>query len=197
MKRLLGSVVTVVALSGSLLASSAAWAEKYIIDTEGMHAFVQFRVKHLGFSWLYGRFNDFSGEFNFDPQKPESNRISLEIDTTSLDSNHAERDKHLRSSDFLNAEKFPKATFESTAYKPTGDKTAQVVGNLTLHGVTRPVTIDVEHIGGGKDPWGGHRQGFEGRAVIKPNEFGIKMVEQLGPAAGEVELFLTVEGIRK
>ncbi|WP_246124931.1 YceI family protein [Exilibacterium tricleocarpae] len=185
------------ALSGAVLLSAGAQADNYVIDTKGMHAFVQFRVKHLGYSWLYGRFNKFSGDFRYDPKRPEASRISLEIDTSSVDSNHAERDKHLRSSDFLNTDKFPKATFKSTAYKPTGKSTGELTGNLTLHGVTRPVTIAVEHIGGGVDPWGGYRHGFEGRAVIMPDEFGIKMIEQLGPESGQVELFLTVEGIRK
>ncbi|MBC6904801.1 YceI family protein [Saccharophagus sp. K07] len=171
-------------------------AADYVVDKQGAHAFVQFRVKHLGYSWLYGRFNDFDGTFTYDEKDPSKNKINVTVKIASLDSNHAERDKHLRSADFLDASKFPTATFTSTAYKPTGEKTAELTGDLTLHGVTKPITIQVEHIGAGNDPWGGYRAGFEGRATIKPEEWGIAMAK-LGPASQEVELFLTVEGVRK
>ena len=181
----------------TMAAVSSTFAEEYVIDTKGMHAFVQFRVKHLGYSWLYGRFNDFNGNFNYDEGDAAANTIMVEIDTTSLDTNNAERDKHIRSGDFLDTDQFPTATFESTSYSATGDNSADLTGNLTLHGVTNEVVVSVEHIGGGDDPWGGYRQGFEGRAVIEPGDYGIDMVGQLGPAAGTVELMLTVEGIRQ
>ena len=192
-KTFISAVVGIVALTGVSVASAA----DYVIDTKGSHAFVQFRVKHLGMSWLYGRFNEFSGNFTYDEGDAAASTVSVEIDTTSLDSNHAERDKHLRSSDFLDVDQFPTATFESTSYRPTGENTADLTGNLTLHGVTKEVTISVEHIGGGDDPWGGYRQGFEGRTTIQPGDFGIDMVGQLGPAAATVELMLTAEGVRQ
>lgn len=199
MKKLIASVVTASVLGAASVLGMAAQvqAAEYAVDKKGAHAFVQFRVKHLGYSWLYGRFNDFDGNFTFDEKDPSKNKISVTVNTESLDSNHAERDKHLRSDDFLNTKKFPTATFVSTGYKPTGDKTADLTGDLTLHGVTKPITIAVEHIGAGKDPWGGERAGFEGRATIKPADFGIPMVDKLGPASEEVELFLTVEGVKK
>lgn len=198
MKKLIASVLATSVLGAASLGMAAqVQAAEYAVDKKGAHAFVQFRVKHLGYSWLYGRFNDFDGAFTFDEKDPSKNKISVTVNTESLDSNHAERDKHLRSDDFLNTKKFPTATFVSTGYKPTGDKTADLTGDLTLHGVTKPITISVEHIGAGKDPWGGERAGFEGRATIKPADFGIPMVEKLGPASEEVELFLTVEGVKK
>jgi polyisoprenoid-binding protein YceI len=172
-------------------------ADNYVIDTKGMHAFVQFRVKHLGYSWLYGRFNDFSGNFSYDPAKPEASKINITINMDSVDSNHAERDKHIRSGDFLNTKKYPEAKFVSTSFTPTGDKTAKLNGNLSWNGTTRPITIDVETIGGGKDPWGGYRQGFEGRTTLKPADFGFDIAKKLGPAAGEVEMMLTIEGVRQ
>ncbi len=192
-KTLISTIAGIVALTSVTIASAA----EYVIDTKGMHAFVQFRVKHLGYSWLYGRFNNFSGNFTYDEADAAANKVSVEIDATSLDTNHAERDKHLRSSDFLDTDQFPTVTFESTSYTPTGDNTADLTGNLTLHGVTKEVTISVEHIGGGDDPWGGYRQGFEGRTTIEPGDFGIDMVGQLGPAAATVELMLTAEGVRQ
>lgn len=190
-------LTTALLLSCAVMAATPVLAADYQVDKEGAHAFVQFRVKHLGYSWLYGRFNDFDGRFTFDEKDPSKNKVSIELNTASVDSNHARRDKHLRSADFLDVEKYPKASFVSTAYKATGEKTADLTGDLTLHGVTKPITIQVEHIGGGTDPWGGYRQGFQGRTTIKPAEWGIPMVEKLGPASEEVELILSIEGIRE
>jgi polyisoprenoid-binding protein YceI len=185
------------AVSLAALSAIPTLAADYKIDTEGAHAFVQFRVKHLGYSWLYGRFNEFDGQFTYDPENPSKNSVEVIVDTASIDSNHAERDKHIRDEDFLHVKKYPQAKFVSTQWESTGESTAKLKGDLTLHGTTKPITIDVEHIGGGKDPWGGYRQGFEGRATIKPADFGIPMAEKLGPASAEVELMLTVEGIRQ
>lgn len=181
------------------LASCAtlAQAAEYTVDTKGAHAFVQFRVKHLGYSWLYGRFDNFSGDFSFDAKDPKKNKISIEVDVTSLDSNHEKRDLHIRSDDFLNTDKFPKASFVSTSYKPTGDSTADVTGELTMLGVTKPITVAVEHIGEGSDPWGGYRSGFQGSVTIKPEDWGLPMAKKLGPASAEVELIISLEGVRK
>jgi polyisoprenoid-binding protein YceI len=183
-------------LTGALLfTSSAALAEDYVIDTKGAHAFIQFKISHLGYSWLVGRFNTFDGEFSYDEKDPAAAKVVVNIDTASIDSNHAERDKHLRSEDFLNVGKYPKAKFVSTSFKELGDGKAELVGDLTLHGVTKPVTIDVEHVGHGTDPWGGYRRGFAGTTTFALKDFGIDY--DLGPASQEVELFLSVEGIRK
>ncbi|SMF40082.1 Polyisoprenoid-binding protein YceI [Alteromonadaceae bacterium Bs31] len=192
---MLSSLFTLVCCG--LFGASAASADKYLIDTKGAHAFVQFRVKHLGFSWLYGRFNTFDGEFSYDPKKPEESTISVNVDVTSLDTNHAERDVHLAAPKYLDSKKHSTASFKSTAYKKTGDKTGELTGDLTLFGVTKPITIDVEHIGGGPDMWGGYRQGFEGKATITPKDWGLDMAAKLGPAAAQVELMLSVEGIRQ
>ncbi|MEG3620213.1 YceI family protein [Magnetovibrio sp. PR-2] len=170
-------------------------AADYVIDTKGAHAFVQFRVKHLGYSWLYGRFNTFSGEFSYDADKPEASAISVTIDTTSVDSNHAERDKHLRSGDFLNVSEFPQAKFVSTGVKMNADGTAQLMGDFTLHGVTKPIAIDVNKLGEGKDPWGGYRAGFQGSTTITMADYG--MTFNLGPASTQAEIILSVEGVKK
>jgi polyisoprenoid-binding protein YceI len=190
-------------LKGTMLAIAAAaiaWgtpalADEYIIDTKGAHASINFRVNHLGFSWLTGRFDTFDGSFTYDETAPEKSTIKVEIDTASVNSNHAERDKHLRSNDFLDVAKFPKATFVSKSVTPKGDGTATVVGDLTLRGVTKEVTIDARYVGGGEDPWGGYRQGFEGTTTFALADFGIP--KDLGPASKNVELTLHVEGIRK
>lgn len=183
------------ALALVLGAASPLQAAEYVIDTEGAHAFIQFRIKHLGYSWLLGRFNQFEGRFSYDEDKPGAASVQVTISTASIDSNHAERDKHLRGADFLDVERYPQARFVSTGYSENADGSATLRGDLTLHGTTRPVTIEVEHVGHGPDPWGGYRRGFQGSTVLKLADFGIDY--DLGPAAREVELFLSVEGIRQ
>ena len=180
----------------ALVLTGPAQAADYAIDTKGNHAAIGFRIKHLGFSWLSGRFDKFAGTFAFDAAKPEASKVKVEIDTASLNSNHAERDKHLKSADFIDAGKFPKATFESTAVKPAGDGKATVVGNLTLHGVTKEIMIAAEHVGGGSDPWGGVRDGFTGTTTLKLADFGIDAAK-LGPSSAEVLLTLDIEGVKQ
>ena len=182
-------LVAAVMMPGQVLAAN------YLIDTKGAHAFIQFRIQHLGYSWLSGRFNTFSGSFTYDENNPNAAKVSVDIDPASIDSNHAERDKHLRDEDFLDVKKYPKAGFVSTSFKELGNGKAVLEGNLTLHGVTKPVTIDVEHVGHGKDPWGGYRRGFEGTTKIALADYGITY--NLGPKSKEVELTLSVEGIRQ
>ncbi|MBA6418449.1 YceI family protein [Pseudomonas sp. 5Ae-yellow] len=181
---------------GSLMAlSGALQAADYVIDKEGQHASINFKISHLGYSFVYGRFNDFSGNFSWDADKPESSAVNVSINTDSVDSNHAERDKHLRSDDFLNVAEHPTATFESTGVAMTGDDTANVTGNLTLNGVTKPVVLDAKFIGEGDDPWGGYRAGFSGTTTLTLKDFDIS--RDLGPAAQDVELIITVEGVRQ
>ncbi len=178
---------------GALLLATPATAADYVIDSKGMHASVNFRIKHLGYSWLTGRFDKFTGTYSFDEANPAASKISVEIDTASVNSNHAARDKHLRSGDFLDVSKFPTAKFVSTSMEVT-DKSAIVHGKLTLHGVTKDITIKSDYVGGGKDPWGGFRTGFSGSTKIALADFGIKF--NLGPASKEVELQLEIEGVR-
>lgn len=183
-------------VAGVLATLAPAKADEFVIDTERAHASINFRVKHLGFSWLTGRFDNFKGDFTFDEENPEASKVNVEIDTDSINTNHGERDKHLRSKDFLDTATYPKATFKSTSVKLDGDE-ATVVGDLTLHGVTKPVEIEAERVGGGDDPWGGYRQGFTGTTTIVLQDFGIDPEGKLGPAAKEVELNLEIEGVRK
>jgi polyisoprenoid-binding protein YceI len=175
--------------------TSVAQAADYVIDTQGAHAFIQFKVSHLGYSWLHGRFNTFSGDFSYDSANLAAAKIKLDIETKSVDSNHAERDKHLRSADFLNVDKHPKASFVSTKVVPGADGKFDLVGNFTFNGVTKEITIAATKTGEGKDPWGGYRAGFHGTTSIKLSDYAIKNI--LGPASETVYLDLVVEGIRK
>lgn len=190
MKRQLITALFVVTLALPLHAS-----EDYQIDTEGMHAFVQFKISHLGYSWLYGRFNEFEGNFTFDPENPENSAVQATIQTASVDTNHDKRDKHLRNDDFLDVEAYPEARFESTGFEPLGDDHYRMTGDFTLLGVTREIEIDVTQIGAGEDPWGGFRRGFQGRTELPLEAFGIDY--DLGPAAEEVEIILSIEGVRQ
>lgn len=182
---------------GALLISAPAVAapQTYALDTEGAHAFIQFKIKHLGFSWLWGRFDTFNGGFTLDEDHIENSSVNVTIDVASVNTNHAERDKHLRADDFFDVERFPSATFTSTRVEKTGDRTANVHGNLTLKGVTKPVTLKATYIGSGNDPWGSFRAGFEATTDIELKDFNIDY--DLGPASTSAEIHISVEGIRK
>ncbi|WP_020208514.1 YceI family protein [Gilvimarinus chinensis] len=196
-KTLAKSMAAAAVLTGASLTASQALADDYVIDTKGAHAAINFKIKHLGYSWLTGRFNNFSGNFSYDPADVAASSITVNIDTTSIDSNHAERDKHLRGDDFLEVSKYPEAKFVSKRITDIDDDGEEfdIVGDLTLHGVTKEVTIEVEKVGEGKDPWGGYRVGFEGDTTIMLKDFGIDY--DLGPASRSVELELHVEGIKQ
>lgn len=175
------------------LASPQAHAEDYAFDMKGQHAFIQFKVKHLGFSWLYGRFTDFDGSFSVDEKNPAAGSVEVTIQTASLDTDHAERNKHLRSADFLETDKFPTASFKSTKVTPNDNGSAIIEGDFTLHGVTKKISLNATHIGAGKDPWGGLRRGFEATTTLQTKDFG--MASKFGSPA--VDIIISIEGIRK
>ncbi|KPC35830.1 UPF0312 protein Precursor [Pseudomonas syringae pv. cilantro] len=182
------------ALGTALLSAGQAMAADYVIDKEGQHAFVDFKISHLGYSFIHGTFKDWDGTFSFDAAKPEASKIIVELKTASLFTNHAERDKHISSKDFLDVAKYPEAMFVSTSVKSTGEKTADVTGDLTLHGVTKPIVIKATFNGEGKDPWGGYRAGFNGTSTLNLNDFGIKGP---GPTSQTLDLDITFEGVQK
>ena len=184
---------------GSALLSANVMAADYVVDKQGQHAFVNFKISHLGYSFIYGTFKDIDGKFSFDAAKPEDSKIEFNVNTASVFTNNAERDKHISSKDFLKVADFPKATFKSTSVKTTGKNadgkaTADVTGDLTIAGVTKPVVVKATFLGEGKDPWGGYRAGFEGTTSIKRTDFG-KMMD-LGPQSDAVELYVTFEGVK-
>ena len=186
--------IAALALGAALFTAGQAMAADYVIDKEGQHAFVDFKISHLGYSYITGTFKDIDGKFSFDAAKPEASKIEFNVNTASVFTNHAERDKHIASADFLNASKFAKATFVSTSVKSTGANTADVTGDLTIAGVTKPVVVKATFLGEGKDPWGGYRAGFEGTTSIKRSDFGKQ--KDLGPASDAVELYVSFEGVK-
>jgi len=199
MKNLFLIAVAMLTVSGVAFAddhdASSESVERYLIDTRGAHAFVQFRIPHLGYSWLYGRFNEFEGEFTFDPENPSNSSVDVTIQTASVDSNHERRDNHLRNEDFLTVDEYPEAHFRSTSFSHIDGDNYKMTGDLTLLGQTREVEINVEHIGAGEDPWGGYRRGFSGKTSFALADFGIDY--ELGPDSEVVEIILDIEGIRQ
>lgn len=189
MKKTIVALGLALAMSTPLMANAA----DYVIDTKGAHASVNFKVSHLGYSFIKGRFNTFEGEFSYDPANIAASSVEVTVDTTSLDSNHAERDKHIRSDDFINASKFNTAVFKSTKVTDKGDGKLDVAGDLTLHGQTKPIVIAAEFIGQGTDPWGGERAGFLGTTRLELVDFGIPVMGD----SSYVDMELHVEGIKK
>ncbi len=187
LKRLTLATATVMALSTAGLSA----AEYDIDDT---HSFVQFKISHLGVSYVIGNFDITKGSFTFDGEgSPADQSIRIEVSTASLDTNHAERNRHLTGPNYLNVAEYPTASFKSTGYE--GDAEGGVMkGELTLFGTTKPVDVMVTKIGEGKDPWGNYRAGFEGTLTITPADFGATY--NLGPAARTVDLNIILEGVR-
>ena len=175
--------------------SSQAKAAEYKLDIKGTHAFIQFKIQHLGYSWIIGQFNKFDGKLKYDHTNEEASEISIVIDTASIDTNHKLRDKHLRDDKFLDVKKYPQATFISKKYKPTSLGRAILTGDFTFHGVTKSIDIEVHKMGEGKDPWGGERVGFEGTTKFALKDYNIK--KKLSPASAVVELYFTLEGIKQ
>ncbi len=176
----------------SLFLTLPAHAAEYKLDPA--HSFIEFKINHLGISMLHGRFNHLSGELSYDSASPSDSRIKIDIDPASVDTNHAERDKHLRSDDFLDVKTHPKASFSSTSFA-SNDTGGALTGMLNMHGVSKEISIDVIKAGEGKDPWGNYRVGFSGTTELVRDDFGIGY--DLGPAAKTMQFQFTIEGIRQ
>jgi polyisoprenoid-binding protein YceI len=177
---------------GATVGSGSAIADDYKIDTRGAHAFINFKFNHLGYSWLTGEFRKFGGTFTYDPKNVAASKVRINIDMASIDSNHAARDKHIRSDDYLDTSRYPQAEFASTRVEDLGAGKARVHGYLSLHGVTREISFEANIIGEGKDPWGGYRAGFEAYYTLNTKDFGMDFAP-----SQQVELGLLVEGVRQ
>ena len=183
---------------GLFLWPSLTWAAVYKVDLD--HTTVSFKVRHL-FSKVQGLFNQFEGTIDYEPGKPEVWKASGTIDAASINTNVPQRDKHLRSADFFDVEKYPTISFKSTKVTNATETNAKLECLLTIHGVEKPVTLDLEIRGVGKDPWGNTRAGFTVTTKIDRKDFGLNWNEALetgGVLVGdEVEITLEVEGIRQ
>jgi polyisoprenoid-binding protein YceI len=190
------SITALFTLGASLTApATAAAAETYVIDP--VHSAIIFKINHLGVSNAYGMFEDFEGEVTFDEENPANSKINLTVNTASVDTNNEKRDEHLRSTDFFSSQEFPTATFESTEVSSAGDGIYEVTGDLTLLGVTKPVTLDFQEIGKGEGMQGETRRGGEGTVSFKRSDFGMTKYIEEGVLGDETTLIIALEGILK
>jgi len=136
------------------------------------HSEVTFQVRHL-LTKVRGRFPDFAGTIQYDEARPENSSVNVTIQATSIDTSEKDRDTHLRSADFFEVEKFQTLTFQSRSVERTGTNQFNLTGDLMIHGVTRPVTVDVEFLGKAKDPWGNERIAFEAETTINRKDYGL------------------------
>jgi len=187
------AVLTLVALP--TLAAAASWN----IDPD--HSSTGFKVRHLMVSNVKGSFGKVQGAVTIDDKDITKSSVSVTVDTASIDTGVAKRDTHLRSPDFLDVGKYPTMTFVSTKVAKNGSNGLKVTGNLTLHGITRPIVLDVEGPSGeSKDPWGNMRRGASATAKIDRKDFGLtwnKALETGGVVVGEdINIIIEVEMIK-
>lgn len=170
----------------------------YSIDAA--HSSVGFSVRHMVFAKAHGRFTKFEGEITLDEQNLAASSARVTIDTASIDTSNEQRDGHLKSPDFFDVANHPTMTFVSKKVEGSAES-FKLVGDLTIHGVTREVTLDAEVTGHGKDPWGNYRTGFHAKGQINRADFGLtwnQVLETGGVIVGEkVEITLDVEGVKK
>ena len=173
-----------------------AWAATYKIDPD--HTTVEFTIRHL-FTKVRGTFNTFEGSFDYEPGKPETWKAHATIQASSIDTRVAQRDNHLRSKDFFEAETYPTITFQGTGVTDVNPSGAKLHGLLTIHGVEKPVVLDLTVHGVAKDPWGNVRSGATATTRINRKEFGLTWNETLETGqllVGEdVDITIEVEGI--
>lgn len=173
--------------------STVRAADAFGVDAA--HSSVVFKIQHAGISWIFGRFNEFSGDFKIDKQDPSNSSFALNIKAGSIDTNNAKRDEHLRSPDFFNAKQFPTLTFKSTSVKRV-DKGYEVTGDFTMHGVTKQISVVLE--GGGKEvefPKGRKRVGFSAALTLRRADFG--MEKFAGMLGEDVHVEIGVEVVQK
>lgn len=170
-------------------------------NIDASHSHATFSVRHMMVSTVKGKFNVLRGTLNLDEANPLNSWVEAEVDTTSIDTGDPNRDKHLRSPDFFDVEKYPKITFKSTKVEPAGDNEYKVTGDLTMHGVTKPVVFSVEYSGEIKDPYGLRRAGFSAKSKISRKEWGLtwnNLLETGGAiVSDEVKIEIDLEAVTK
>ena len=173
-------------------------AETYTIDKA--HSDASFQIRHFA-TKVRGSFNDFEGTIQADPAKPEMSSVVFTIKTASIDTNNPDRDKHLRSADFFDAEKHPDIAFKSTKIAPTGKDKYDVTGTLSIHGVSKEVTVPVTFLGFAKDPGGNQRASFEATIKLNRKDFGINWNKALDAGgfmlSDDVDVTINLEIVRK
>ncbi len=182
----------------ALLMAPSAWATNYTIDPD--HTTIGFKIRHL-FSYVQGTFDQYEGTLVYVPGHPEQWTAQATIQAASIDTHVEKRDHHLRSKDFFEVEQYPTITFKSTEITDVTSTSAKLHGLLAIHGVEKPVVLDLAIHGEGKDPWGNFRAGFTATMKLNRKDFGLtwnQAVETGGFLVGDdVDITLEVEGIAK
>lgn len=171
---------------------SAYGGDSYKVDP--VHSSVVFSIKHFGVTEFYGGFKQISGSVTFDPADPSKSSVELTVPVESVETRNEKRDQHLKSPDFFNAKQFPTLTFKSNKIEGTGD-TYKVNGDLTIHGITKPIMVDFKKGADGKGGQGETRGGGETRFTIKRSDYDMKFMT--GPVGDDVNIILSLEGIKQ
>jgi polyisoprenoid-binding protein YceI len=178
------------------LAATASAADTYTID--GAHSDVSFQVRHI-VTQVRGQFDTFEGTVVMNAEIPEKSSVNFVIDATSINTHNDDRDAHLRGEDFFEVAKYPKITFESSSVRKISEGKYQVVGTLTMHGVTKEITLPVEFFGAAQDPWGGTRAGFGVSTTLDRKTYGINWnaaLDQGGVVLGdEIKIEINLETV--
>lgn len=165
------------------------------------HSHIQFSVRHMMISKVKGEFEKFEGTVNFDEANPTNTTVNVSVDLSSINTREEKRDGHLRSADFFDVENHPTMTFVSKRVEKTGENTGKLIGDLTIRGITKEVTLNVEYAGQAKSPWGTVSAGFTAAGKINRKEFGLTWnaaLETGGVLVGEdVEIALEVELVKQ
>lgn len=170
----------------------SARADTFKIDP--VHSSIIFSIKHLGVADFYGRFNDLSGKVVLDKADPSKSSVEITIPVESVDTHNEKRDQHLKSPDFFNAKQFPVIVFKSKSVEGSGD-TYKVTGDLTLHGVTKPLTLEVKKVTEAKGMEGEIRGGGETRFTLKRSDFGMNFMQ--GALGDDVSVIVSLEGVKE
>ncbi len=173
--------------------AASARADDYVADPD--HTSVIFKISHIGISWTYGRFDEFSGEFSLDSANPAKSSFSMSIKADSIDTNSKKRDEHLRSPDFFNVKQFPTISFKSTSVKPVAGG-YEISGDFTMHGATKPITFTLKEVGRAEFPKGTQRVGYATELTLKRSEFGMDKFQN-GAVGDEVYVAISFEGVKK
>ncbi|MEX0641480.1 MAG: YceI family protein [Pirellulales bacterium] len=191
------ALVSLIALLA--IRTTATAADAYTIDPA--HTSVVFSVSHSGFSYTYGMFRKVEGNYIFDGANPANCQFRFAIQTDSVDTNHAERDTHLKSPDFFNAQQFPTISFASTsverAHTRDGSVVYNVTGDLTMHGVTKRVTFPLRMLGEGVGPFQDYRTGFLTNLTLKRSDFGMSNLLENNMVGDAVAITISFEGSRQ
>jgi polyisoprenoid-binding protein YceI len=185
----------------STLATATAPAAVSTWSIDPVHSVAEFAVKHMMIATVKGRFRDLEGVIHLDEADPEASSVTASIDTASVDTSEPQRDAHLRSDDFLNAERYPKMAFRSTRVEQVDGSHWKITGDLTIRDVTKEVVLDTEYEGQIKDAWGKQRAAFTAETVLSRKDFGLNwnlLIEAGGVAVGDkVRVTLNIAAVRE